>query len=122
MVFSWAGLDDGRPLSSNEYQIMLGISQQLALSIENARLHQQAQERERQLGELLRQVVTAQEAERQRIARELHDATGQSLTAVALGLRGVENSLTGNPEAAREQNYDASSPICALRNWTTWAW
>ena len=114
MVFSWAGLDDGRPLSSNEYQIMLGISQQLALSIENARLHQQAQERERQLGELLRQVVTAQEAERQRIARELHDATGQSLTAVALGLRGVENSLTGNPEAAREQ-------VKELRSYTTQA-
>ena len=103
MVFSWASLDDGRPLSSDEYQIMLGISQQLALSIENARLHQQAQERERQLGELLRQVVSAQEAERQRIARELHDATGQSLTAVALGLRGVENNLVSNPEGTVAQ-------------------
>ncbi len=72
---------------------MLGIAQQLGLSLENALLHDEAQQREKVLGELLRQVVGAQEAERQRIARELHDATGQSLTAVALGLRGLESRL-----------------------------
>lgn len=48
--------------------------------------------------ETLHQVVQAQEAERQRIARELHDATGQSLTAIALGLRGVNSALkTADP-------------------------
>jgi signal transduction histidine kinase len=45
--------------------------------------------------EILHQVVMAQEAERQRIARELHDATGQSLTAIALGLHGVNKMLGG---------------------------
>jgi signal transduction histidine kinase len=55
----------------------------------------EAERREAQRGELLRRVVAAQEAERQRVARELHDATGQSLTALGLGLRGVATSLQG---------------------------
>jgi signal transduction histidine kinase len=53
---------------------------------------EEAHRREVLRGELLRRVVAAQEAERQRIARELHDATGQSLTALGLGLSGVLNS------------------------------
>jgi signal transduction histidine kinase len=54
---------------------------------------EEAERREAARGELLRRVVAAQEAERQRIARELHDATGQSLTALGLGLRGAATAL-----------------------------
>ena len=53
----------------------------------------EAHRREELRGELLRRVVAAQEAERQRIARELHDATGQSLTAIGLGLSSVLTSF-----------------------------
>ncbi len=38
---------------------------------------------------LLEQVISAQEEERGRIARELHDETGQSLTALLVGLKTV---------------------------------
>ena len=40
----------------------------------------------------LQRVVTAQEIERQRLARELHDETGQALTSILLGLRNVEEA------------------------------
>ena len=39
-----------------------------------------------------RRVVEAQELERQRLARELHDETGQALTSVLLGLRSLEEA------------------------------
>jgi two-component system, NarL family, sensor kinase len=43
---------------------------------------------------LIEQVLTAQEEERGRIARELHDEAGQSLTALLVGLRTIEESRT----------------------------
>ena len=45
--------------------------------------------------EALRQVVEAQELERTRLARELHDETGQALTSILLGLKEVEQAVEG---------------------------
>jgi signal transduction histidine kinase len=46
----------------------------------------------------LRRVVEGQELERRRLARELHDETGQALTSILLGLRSVEDA--SDPEQA----------------------
>jgi signal transduction histidine kinase len=46
--------------------------------------------------ELLRRLVTAQEEERRRISRELHDQTGQHLAALLLGLKTLNHSNNGS--------------------------
>ncbi len=94
VVASLASLFVIRFLRSFEVEIQRQIAQLQADRLE------EAQRREALRGELLRRVVEAQEAERQRIARELHDETGQALSAAGLGLRGVSSMLCKDVDRA----------------------
>lgn len=55
-----------------------------------ARTDELRKERESLRRQLLEKVITTQEDERRRIARELHDSTSQNLTSLILGLRMME--------------------------------
>jgi signal transduction histidine kinase len=55
---------------------------------------------ERVSRDVLRRIVEAQELERRRLARELHDETGQALTSILLGLKSIEEAENG--QAARQ--------------------
>jgi PAS domain S-box-containing protein len=60
---------------------------------------------ERERGNLLMRLLTAQEIERRRMSRELHDQFGQDLTALSLGLKNLEGDIlpdTAGREHLRE--------------------
>ena len=59
----------------------------------------------------VRRVVAAQELERGRLARELHDETGQALTSILLGLRAVESA--GSLEEARKATEELRELVVA---------
>lgn len=56
-----------------------------------------------QRGELLKRLITAQEDERKRVARELHDDLGQALSALSLHVQSLERLINLNPEDAIDQ-------------------
>jgi signal transduction histidine kinase len=62
-------------------------------------LYQQSQQR----GKLLKHLITAQEDERKRVARELHDDLGQALGALALQTEAVEKLIGSDTERAIHQ-------------------
>lgn len=68
----------------------LEISRQVVIEKENART------------QLLSQLIEAQEEERRRIARDLHDSVGQSLTSLMIGLK-LLGQLTDPAEAQNKR-------------------
>jgi PAS domain S-box-containing protein len=92
---------EDRNFPNNEIQMLTSIGHQIGMAVENARLYKDLWDKEAAQQYLLGKLISAHEDERARIARELHDEAGQSLTALLLRLAGVEAMLPGGAERVK---------------------
>ena len=78
---------------------------------ENSRLSRSLHTQNAQRGQLLSRLITAQEKERIRVAHDLHDDLGQSMTGLALHIQALKRMITQNPQQAADQIEEIESVI-----------
>ncbi|ADI00109.1 sensor histidine kinase [Salisediminibacterium selenitireducens] len=88
-------------LDTYSHKILDSIANHLGTVIENNELTHEIKKKEEIRQMLLEKILTVQEDERKRIARELHDQTGHALSSILLGLKMLEDAKT--PEEVTKQ-------------------
>jgi len=80
----------------------------------NRELELRVADRTARLGQVLRKTISAQEEERLRLARELHDETAQALAALTIALDRTRDDLDAGTAEARERVLEARGIAAGL--------
>ncbi len=75
--------------SKRDMLLLKSIGDLLGIAVEQAKLYDQLNKSRERYRKLAQQIILAQEEERRRLARELHDETTQSLSGLALNLQAL---------------------------------
>ena len=94
---------DDRYFTEDDFRLLDSIGHHIGLAIENSVLYQESRQKENLRGQILSQVIKAQEEERKRIARELHDEYGQMLTALIMSIESAETATTAEQSRLKEK-------------------
>jgi PAS domain S-box-containing protein len=93
--------------SVEQAEIIRRVADPLAIAIQNARLFDEVLAGREQLQILSQRLIEAQETERRRVSRDLHDQAGQSLTALKIGLELMQADLRADSEKSHQSLQEA---------------
>ncbi|MGD8626565.1 MAG: MEDS domain-containing protein [Anaerolineae bacterium] len=82
-----------RTFTTADTSLLTMFAVQAAVAIANAQLFSAVQEQREQLRTLASRLAEVEEAERRRLARELHDQVGQNMTALGINLNIIASQL-----------------------------
>jgi signal transduction histidine kinase len=92
-----------RDFTDRDVRLLTSIGSLVAGAVHQARLHRQLAAREHAAEEFAEQVIAAQEAERRRLAGDIHDGITQRLVSLAFHLDAAEDAVSADANvAARE--------------------
>ncbi|MBI2165340.1 MAG: HAMP domain-containing protein [Chloroflexi bacterium] len=80
-------------------RLLTAIGHQVGIALDNATLYEELERKERVRAELLEKVIGAQEEERKRVAREIHDEPAQALAGVIFQVDNLKRRLAGVKDA-----------------------
>jgi signal transduction histidine kinase len=94
---------DRREFADRDIRLLTMIGRLVAGAVHQARLHRQLTGRERAHERFVEQVVAAQEAERRRLAGDIHDGISQRLVSLGYHLDAADQTVRDDPVYAAEQ-------------------
>jgi signal transduction histidine kinase len=89
-----------RSLTERDLDVLEALGHELAVAIQRARLFEAVRDKETTTRELMQRLLTAQETERRRVAQDLHDHAGQTITALNIQLEHLIARVDGMDKAA----------------------